>query len=173
MEKKWSYCYTLDLHNKSVKEAIDLVVGFVYNILCTTNTENVAIAIIHGYGSSGVGGDIRREVRKLLERQPKRANIKYGEDVNGNIGATYLIPPLYFILRHPELDNIEGLEEDEKFILDVMKGKFTLEEALQERWELYIHDYEMIDMLNNLENKGVVSSVIFEGEKIYWNNLIE
>lgn len=55
---------SIDLHNRTVPEAIREFVGF-YNS-CVSSGYRGRIEVIHGYGSNGVGGAIRQELRKFL-----------------------------------------------------------------------------------------------------------
>ena len=50
-----------------------------------SNSKKTCIYIIHGYGSSGKGGVIRKKVRSFLNAQLKNDKIKaviYGEEFN-------------------------------------------------------------------------------------------
>lgn len=81
---------SLDLHNCTVPEAIREFVRF-YNA-CVQSGYHGRLEVIHGYGSSGVGGSIRKELRKYLE---VHAEI-FGEYLAGeslrNPGVTVLYP---------------------------------------------------------------------------------
>lgn len=56
---------SLDLHEFTVPEAIGAFVRF-YNA-CLRSGYRGRIEVIHGYGSTGAGGTIRKELRKYLE----------------------------------------------------------------------------------------------------------
>jgi len=61
----------------------DAIRRVTYNIKNAKVFGVTAIKLIHGYGSSGKGGAIRKETRKYLERQKTRNHIKdyiIGED---------------------------------------------------------------------------------------------
>jgi hypothetical protein len=61
----------------------DAIKRITYNIKNAAPFGVTAIKFIHGYGSSGKGGAIRTEVRKYLDRQKVRGQIKdyiKGED---------------------------------------------------------------------------------------------
>lgn len=55
---------SIDLHNCTVAQAIHEFVRF-YNA-CVRSGYRGRIEIIHGYGSSGVGGSIKTELRRYL-----------------------------------------------------------------------------------------------------------
>jgi dsDNA-specific endonuclease/ATPase MutS2 len=55
---------SIDLHNLTVPEALREFVRF-YNS-CVRGGYRGRVEVIHGYGSSGVGGSIREELRKYL-----------------------------------------------------------------------------------------------------------
>ena len=48
--------------------------------------------VIHGYGSTGVGGTLRARLRGFLQRQGDSLEFMPGEDVDGNPGHTIVIP---------------------------------------------------------------------------------
>ena len=50
------------------------------------------IEIIHGYGSTGEGGTIRTRLRKFLERHSALLEYQIGEDVDDNMGHTFIHP---------------------------------------------------------------------------------
>ena len=61
MEKSRS----IDLHNFTVAEALREFVRF-YNS-CVRGGYRGRVEVIHGYGSNGVGGSIREELRRFLK----------------------------------------------------------------------------------------------------------
>jgi dsDNA-specific endonuclease/ATPase MutS2 len=79
---------SIDLHNLTVTEAIKEFVRF-YNS-CVKSGYRGRIEVIHGYGSSGVGGSIRQELRKYLKAHDET----FGEFLAGeslrNPGVTIL-----------------------------------------------------------------------------------
>jgi hypothetical protein len=81
---------SIDLHNCTVAEAIREFVCF-YNA-CVRSGYHGRLEVIHGYGSSGVGGTIRKELRSYLAAH---AEI-FGEFLPGeslrNPGVTILYP---------------------------------------------------------------------------------
>jgi hypothetical protein len=79
---------SIDLHECTVAEAIGAFVRF-YNA-CLRSGYRGRIEVIHGYGSMGVGGKIRAELRKYLEAHKET----FGEYLAGeslrNPGVTIL-----------------------------------------------------------------------------------
>lgn len=53
------------------------------------------IRVVHGYGSSGRGGDLRSAVREYLDRHPERVDYVPGERFFNNPGMTVVYP------KHP------------------------------------------------------------------------
>ena len=79
---------SIDLHNFTVQEAMREFVRF-YNA-CVRSGYRGRIEVIHGYGSNGVGGTIRQELRKYLKAHAET----FGEYLAGeslrNPGVTIL-----------------------------------------------------------------------------------
>ncbi len=80
----------LDLHNHTVREAMAVFVRF-YNAQFT-QSQPAEFEVVHGYGSSGEGGKIRKRLRKYLEAQGKKMLVRKGEHVTGNPGVTFVTP---------------------------------------------------------------------------------
>jgi len=73
----------IDLHEKNVTEALDYFIG-TYN-----SNKGQSLKIIHGYGSTGVGGRIRSAVRNFIELNKSCFNrIEFGEILERNQGYT-------------------------------------------------------------------------------------
>jgi len=76
----------IDLHNKNVNEAI--------NFFMTTYNEALSngfkgeITVIHGYGSSGVGGKIKKRFKEFSEAYKNYFKVNY----NANLGVTLVRP---------------------------------------------------------------------------------
>lgn len=80
----------LDLHNHTVKEAIGTFVRF-YNAQLARH-DGSWIEVVHGYGSSGAGGEIRKRLRLYLERNKRKLHYETGDYRSGNPGVTYVKP---------------------------------------------------------------------------------
>lgn len=78
------------------------------------------VTFIHGYGSSGKGGAIRTECRKMLEYKKSRSEIKdyiFGEDFNKRMGRVKSL-----LRRFPELQSDRNLNRGNRGITLVILG---------------------------------------------------
>lgn len=82
--------HEIDLHNKTVVEALETFISLYNNYLLGNNKS--PIKIIHGYGSNGLGGKIRQRLREFLELQNSNLSYKFGEDIDNNEGYTIVYP---------------------------------------------------------------------------------
>lgn len=82
--------HELDLHGHTVDEALRLFLDF-YNRHVRSGSEE-SVRVIHGYGSSGEGGKIRRKIRVFLEGAAGNLEWRPGEDIEGNPGVTIVFP---------------------------------------------------------------------------------
>jgi hypothetical protein len=81
---------SIDLHDCTVQEAISKFLDF-YNT-CVRSGYRGRIEVIHGYGSTGVGGIIKQELRKYLAANTERIEQFIAGDLVGNPGVTILYP---------------------------------------------------------------------------------
>ena len=72
----------IDLHDKNVNEAINYFMTK-YNEILSKGFKG-EISVIHGYGSSGVGGKIKKRFKEFSEAYTSYFNVSY----NNNIGIT-------------------------------------------------------------------------------------
>ena len=79
---------TIDLHGKTWSEALAEFID-VYN---RTARAAVTLDVVHGYGSTGVGGVLRKRFRTFLAKYPHCLRYEHGEDVDGNAGHTLVLP---------------------------------------------------------------------------------
>ncbi len=79
---------SIDLHGLTVEEAIRKFVTS-YNALFESGYRG-RIEVIHGYGSSGEGGVIRRRLRSFLAANRARFQRVSEGDTHGNPGVTYV-----------------------------------------------------------------------------------
>jgi hypothetical protein len=79
----------LDLHGLAADEAIRVFIER-YNRHVQGSRE--PLRIIHGWGSSGEGGKIRRKIREFLTQAAETLDWEPGEDVEGNLGVTIVYP---------------------------------------------------------------------------------
>jgi hypothetical protein len=94
---------TIDLHGFTVKDALDEVV-YQYNAELIWGSKN-NLYVIHGYGSTGVGGIIRRTLRMYLAS--RNVTFKCGDD-NNNRGVTIVYIGQHLLTRDPCLPRVEG-----------------------------------------------------------------
>lgn len=73
----------IDLHEMTVTEALDYFIG-TYN-----SKKGQSLKIIHGYGSTGVGGRIKSALRNFIELNKNCfSRIEFGEHIDRNHGYT-------------------------------------------------------------------------------------
>ena len=83
----------LDLHGRTWSEALQEFIAFYNQSLGrAVNPTGVQLSVIHGYGSTGAGGVVRRRLRAFLERHADRLEFIPGEKLDGNQGYTLVKP---------------------------------------------------------------------------------
>ena len=82
----------LDLHGKTWRESQDEFITFYNAALDHCNGSGVTLTVIHGYGSTGEGGVLRQRLRCYLDRLSDHLEYTTGEDMDGNMGCTYIAP---------------------------------------------------------------------------------
>lgn len=86
----------IDLHDFTVEQALHYFISFYNKQFERKNQETkikmTKIKIIHGYGSSGFGGEIREQLRKYLENHSDYLKFIYGEKFSLNPGITIVYP---------------------------------------------------------------------------------
>ncbi|MGH9791876.1 MAG: Smr/MutS family protein [Candidatus Acidiferrales bacterium] len=125
---------TINLHDYSVAEAMAEFVRF-YND-CLASRYSGRIEVIHGYGASGKGGAIRRELLKYLKANAENLEqFTDGESI-GNPGITIVYPkkPLQLpeiptsvgsdILAEKALRQLCKSPKSEQKILGKLRGRF-------------------------------------------------
>ena len=83
----------IDLHGLRVPEAIARLSEALNRRLRAGDGR--PLRVIHGYGSSGRGGDLRDAVREYLDRNSQRVDYVPGERFFNNPGMTIVYP------KHP------------------------------------------------------------------------
>ena len=90
----------IDLHGYKVKEALEAFTAFYNDQLARGDRSE--IEVVHGYGSSGEGGEIRKRLHARLERHRKQLSYVPGERRSPyNPGVTFVKP----------LDPLPGAED--------------------------------------------------------------
>jgi len=83
----------IDLHGLTAAEALSRLTVH-YNARLRAGDAG-PIRVIHGYGSSGRGGDLRTAIRELFSRHTGRLDVVPGETYFNNPGVTVVYP------KHP------------------------------------------------------------------------
>jgi hypothetical protein len=83
---------SLDLHWMTISEAKKAFVDFYNGAISGSGGRTIRLEIIHGYGSTGVGGVLRRWFRGFLDRHLSYLEYQRGESVDGNQGYTFVTP---------------------------------------------------------------------------------
>jgi DNA-nicking Smr family endonuclease len=91
----------IDLHGLTVADSLTLFTAH-YNARLRAG-DTGPIRVIHGYGSSGRGGDLRAALRELLSRHAARLEFVPGETYFNKPGVTVVYPkhPLPAPSRNP------------------------------------------------------------------------
>lgn len=83
----------LDLHGHTWSEAKAEFIDFYNDALEQAGyVTGIQLTVIHGYGSTGEGGVLRKRLRGLLCRLEGRLEFTPGEEVDGNMGCTVVTP---------------------------------------------------------------------------------
>ncbi len=80
---------TLDLHHQTADAALR---NFVTAYNQHVQHSRACIDVVHGYGSSGTGGVIKRRLRALLAAHASQLSFVRGEDLDHNPGHTQVNP---------------------------------------------------------------------------------
>ena len=83
---------SLDLHGMTRDDAKKAFIEFYNGAVLGSGGRAIRLDIVHGYGSTGVGGVIRGWLRGYLERHPTYLEYKPGEEMDGNKGHTFVMP---------------------------------------------------------------------------------
>ncbi len=82
---------TIDLHGRTWSESLVELIA-TYNRVLATGTSSEVLEVVHGYGSTGTGGSLRRRIRSFLAAHSDRLEFQPGEDADGNPGHTIVLP---------------------------------------------------------------------------------
>ncbi len=108
-----------------------------------------SMEVIHGYGSTGVGGEIRKQLQQLLLRYQDRLQFR---EVPGNPGATRVYP------RVPLPGHVDQMADD---ILEYCRAPRSLEKILGEFSSR--NQMEVKDCVKALERGGRLT-VVWKGK---------
>ena len=98
-------CYEIDVHGLKWSESLEEFIS-IYNgsLSEEDNLDSIEIRVIHGYGSTGAGGTLRKRIRGFLSRVSDYLEFTPGEDVDGNQGLTIVNP----IQQLPAVNDLLG-----------------------------------------------------------------
>lgn len=134
----------IDLHDKNVNEAINYFMTK-YNEILSKGFKG-EINVIHGYGSSGVGGKIKKRFKEFSEAYTSYFKVSY----NNNIGITIVKPikvlPNYDFLFENEL--LSFCSETPKSLNKIQNKFFKTHNNL-----------EIKKTINNLIKKGFLTEI--------------
>ena len=85
--------HELDLHGRTWSEALqDFIDFYNHSFDHATDPATVQLSVIHGYGSTGVGGTIQKRLRAFLVKRSDYLEFTPGENMDGNQGCTIVKP---------------------------------------------------------------------------------
>jgi hypothetical protein len=82
----------IDLHGKTWTEALAEFLDLYNRTVARSGASNATLDVVHGYGSTGSGGVLRRRIRAFLAKYPQCLEFKPGEDIDSNPGHTLISP---------------------------------------------------------------------------------
>jgi hypothetical protein len=143
----------IDLHGLKLADALHLFVETFNSVASSGKPEPVKV--IHGYGSSGTGGEIRRRVRDLLKRNPHSGSFVTGEEMENNPGFTVVYP------RHRLPEGSERLWDS---IIEFCLEPRTQEEIVR-RFIRRSPEPEIMKALHELLRRGRIRESHVNGKK--------
>ncbi|MBN1265276.1 MAG: Smr/MutS family protein [Anaerolineales bacterium] len=144
---------TLDLHGLRVKEALELFLR-TYNSRIQDQPFG-SLVVVHGYGSSGEGGKIRRRLRSFLDQYPLYLTYQRGEEL-GNPGITIVFP-------HQLLPTSETLLEEEVFAFCT---KPRTREKIAGKFRKYGQP-QVLETIRKLERQGLLEVISCGSHRCY------
>lgn len=86
--------YSIDFHGKTWAEALPEFIARYNRTLAAQSGGGSTLEIIHGYGSTGAGGVLKKRIRAYLARSADRQLLQFqpGEAIDGNQGMTLVTP---------------------------------------------------------------------------------
>ena len=141
--------YEIDLHGLTWRHALgDFLRLYEDAISETAVPGDASITVIHGYGSTGEGGTLRKRFRSFLARFEEYLEFTPGEEIDGNQGCTIVRP-----LRGLP-DSTELLSED---ILDYCRTPRT-RSKITGRFRRH-GDSKVIEAITSLGKQGRLRKV--------------
>jgi hypothetical protein len=143
----------LDLHGLKMADALHVFVE-AHNSLAGSGKRE-GLKVIHGYGSTGQGGEIRREIRDILKRNPHAGDIVTGEESENNPGFTIIYPKKRLPAGSERLwDSILGFCSEPRLQEEIVR-KFIRRSA----------DPEIARAIRELQNRGRLIETFVNGRK--------
>ncbi len=146
----------IDLHGLTKLEAIDALIKFYNNRVKTGNL--TPFYVIHGYGSSGVGGVLQKKIRGFLLSFEDNLEFDYGNNLYtaNNPGITRIIP------KKPLPETIDLLGEE---ILDFCELPKTISKITG---KFHRYDEPKVNLaLKKLEKQKRIKSFYKGSFKVY------
>ncbi|WP_319371478.1 Smr/MutS family protein [uncultured Ilyobacter sp.] len=142
----------IDLHNMTCNDAIRFFIGK-YNELFKSGYRG-SIEVIHGYGSQGEGGVIKKRLRQFLLENKKY--LKFSFDVNP--GVTFVTP----IRAIPQI-TIEISKDILEFCKESPK---SMDKIVGNLFKKYTHK-EIFSAVKALVKKGTLDSFFKKNHQVY------
>ena len=146
---------SIDLHGRTWSESLGELIA-TYNRILTTGPSSEVLEVVHGYGSSGTGGSLRRRVRSFLTAHNDRLEFKPGEESDGNPGHTIVLP----VRPLPEVGDL--LAEQ---VLEYCETART-QSKIAGKFRRY-GDPKVIEAIRSLEKQGRLRAVAKGRNKAY------
>ncbi len=146
---------SIDLHGRTWSESLVELIA-TYNRVLADGSGSEVLEVVHGYGSTGTGGSLRRRVRAFLAAHGDRLEFRPGEDADGNPGHTLVtpvrpLPALNDLLAEQVLEYCETARTQSK-----ITGKFRR-----------YGDPSVIQAIRSLERQGRLRTVSRGRNKAY------
>ena len=146
---------SIDLHGRTWAESLTELIA-AYNRVLASGASSDVLEVVHGYGSTGTGGTLRRRVRSFLAAHSDRLEFQPGEDADGNPGHTLVMP----IRPLPEVSDL--LAEQ---VLEYCETART-QSKITGKFRRY-GDPSVIQAIRSLERQGRLRTVARGRNKAY------
>jgi hypothetical protein len=144
----------LDLHGMRTKDAVE---RFIYEYNRSVQAGEDRLEVVHGYGASGVGGDIKDALAALLDAHPDKARYIKGEML-GNKGMIVVIPDEVLPSRRTSLDAV---------VYHALSGKPQSVYVIEEKLHGLASADEIQRSISNLLALNKVLRIIQAGRLLY------
>lgn len=143
----------IDLHNMTCDDAIRFFIKKYNEVF--KNGYRGKIEVIHGYGSGGKGGVIKKRLRTFLTENKNSLNFV----IDANPGVTFVTP----LKSIPDMKNAISRDllefcKDSPKSMDKIKGNF---------FKKYTNK-EIVSTVNSLSKKGELETFLKKNHKVYF-----